>query len=203
MTHFLTKISVTPQILAVRNIYSTYGMHRLVYDLFEQSAEGGDRPGPIWSVDESRSGSSLVILSNRMPRITDELIEINRKTISFPDRLLDNDEFSFRILINATRCSGGKRIPIKTPVEVATWFAKVGRDHGFEISGSELFVERVFPDRFSKRHGNSLQTIIINKASIRGRFRVIDHVSFRHAFYNGIGKAKAFGCGMLQAIAIR
>ena len=44
--------------------------------------------------------------------------------------------------------------------------------------------------------------VTISRAIITGALKVVDREKFRNSFYNGIGRERAFGCGLLQLAPI-
>ncbi len=195
MTHYLTRITITPQLLALRHIYSTYGLHCLAYGLLDPSDQDGNegRRGPLWAL--STRGDRMVILSSRRPQgDLGGLAQIRE----FPGQLLQAPRLRFMLVANPVRRGAtGKREAITDPGEALGWLAAQGGRHGFEPLRPTLSVHRIWADTFSKGAG---QRITINKALLSGVLEVTSGERFRAAALGGIGHAKSFGCGLLQIL---
>ncbi|MEO8298913.1 MAG: type I-E CRISPR-associated protein Cas6/Cse3/CasE [Burkholderiales bacterium] len=72
------------------------------------------------------------------------------------------------------------------------WLARRGEALGFELDADTVLVE-AYEQHREKREG-SLQ---FTSVDLRGRLTVTDPQAFNAALFNGIGHAKAFGCGLL------
>jgi CRISPR system Cascade subunit CasE len=55
----------------------------------------------------------------------------------------------------------------------------------------------VVRDRRTLRFRRGQQTVTLRVATFDGRFRVVDPTALRAALVNGIGRAKAYGCGLM------
>jgi CRISPR system Cascade subunit CasE len=99
----------------------------------------------------------------------------------------------FRLRANPSRrdVKTGKRVALSGGDDVCRWLARKGVECGFELAGLDIEGARWNEVR---RHGS---TVAFRSVDYRGVLRVLDKAAFREARCNGIGPAKAFGCGLL------
>lgn len=179
-------------------VYDSYGVHRMVYSLFERTRASGEQThSGIQYADlgERKWMREILLLSDREPIIP----EIGTlETRRLPDNYLDWQNWRFAITVNpAVRKSGSGQIePVRGRYAIADWLIEKFAARGMEVDTATLEVRDVFADRFRK--GNGIVTL--EKATLEGWLAVTDHRLFREAFQNGIGRGRAFGCGMLRII---
>lgn len=75
------------------------------------------------------------------------------------------------------------------------WLEKRRESLGFELEGDSLMVERYARDQFRKSRGRSIVTVAA--LDMCGFATVTDSEALTKALYEGVGPAKAFGCGLL------
>ena len=183
--------------------------HRLIWSLFPG---GGDRDFLFREV----TPDSFLVLSARRPSAAPGV------RLELEERVTDADpgeRLSFDLRVNATRCvrngfGRGRRVDIVTEelsgespggngravrlqaanAAAARWLAVQGRMHGFEIAAGDVTVERHRVMRVKRRSGGPA---VFGVLDIRGVLTVTDSRRLGAAVRNGLGRAKAFGCGLL------
>jgi CRISPR system Cascade subunit CasE len=142
------------------------------------------------------------------------------------DRLRTHDEFRFRLTANPTQTSKRPgtlteaqrkraendvlsrpaRLGHRTVSHQAGWLTARTQRWGFDIpasSASATVGETVTDMRIVSRHRLSFVRkgtagqVVIQAVTYEGRLRVTDPDSLRRALTNGVGPAKAYGCGLL------
>lgn len=192
-------------------ITDPYSLHRVVYSLFEdvrsEEEKQGHTPSGIVYADKggNRLGRQVLLLSDRQPanaiHLEDEALgEVRSKPI--PQGFLDHPRYQFQVTINPSRRENatGKRLPVKGREAIREWF--LGRcepSWGFRVLPSALQVGSVDVDQF---RGKQERTITVAKAHLQGVLEVTDTESFRSSFARGIGRGRAFGCGLLQIVPV-
>lgn len=197
MPHYLTQIILMPEILVKEKITDTYSIHRVVYDQFPKDI-GADAPRtlPLWSLSSSGVLRKVVILSPEQPRAdVKQYIQKNRSFIVFPENIMNSEAFIFKVTVNPVIKRDGKLIPIRDMQSVRQWFCRQAEKNGFQAS-DRFVVNSISADIFEKKG----HKVTINKAEISGELRVIEPEKFRNVVLNGLGRGKAFGCGLLQVI---
>ena len=197
-SHYLTQIMLTPKVIKQQKITDTYSLHRLVYDQFERDLfkEGEDRSMPIWAISNASETQKVFILSKALPRVVHEVVGKNRRTIMMPEEFLKQKEYSFKVTLNPVRRQKDKVFPIKESEQIAIWFCELAKRNGFSVNKDKLCISNVYADILKK----SNMTVTLNKADISGVLVVENDKLFTDAVLNGIGRSKAFGCGLLQVI---
>ena len=154
------------------------------------------------------NGRRILILSNRQPNIP-ERGELSIKKI--PDIFLDYSHYQFEVVVNPTKRDTlkrneegkkitGKIIALRSREEIAEWFITKAHSWGFTVSPEHLEIGAVSVKRFEKQKGG--QTVTQGQTNVQGRLEVIDKTKFIQSFQQGIGRGRAFGCGLLQIVPI-
>ncbi|MBQ6108977.1 MAG: type I-E CRISPR-associated protein Cas6/Cse3/CasE [Thermoguttaceae bacterium] len=206
---FLTQLLLTTQDMIDLRIKDDYAVHKIVYSFF--CKEDGNR---ILYVDKGlqKGHRVLWILSQTKPEIP--FGEFETKEVS--GDFLNHKRYSFEIVLNPVKKSKEKgklvaiRIPPKTKEnedlrerakELLDWFFKKAEQNGFAPDQEKLqFLPK--PTQTFSQKNKPEQTVTHNKVLFSGTLTVTDPERFRAAFEQGIGKAKAFGFGLLQLVPI-
>ena len=137
------------------------------------------------------------------------------------DSLKTGDLYSFRLTANPThavRTEGGgssKRLGHITAAQQEEWLLGRAGKHGFSIptvgvsgtshgeSDPASSHDHAFQVvgrstlSFRRNHGGKAGTVTLSQATYSGALIVTDVASLRDSLINGIGPAKAYGCGLL------
>ncbi len=195
-------------------ITDAYSLHRVVYDLFDDIRSDEDKqksiPSGILYADKGGdfNGRKILILSNRQPTIPDHG-ELLIKKIA--DSFLDYQQYRFEVVVNPTKRDklernetgkkvSGKIIALRKREEIADWFINKAPQWGFEVSPEHLEIGTVSVKQFEKKKEGP--TITQGQATVQGRLMVIDKTKFVQSFQQGIGRGRAFGCGLLQIVPL-
>jgi len=179
-----------------------YGIHRIVYSLFEpvrdleSSAGLAASSGILYSDRGMKKGwREIIVFSNRRPQQPDygKLDEPHEITGKLLEKLLSFSSYHFEITVNPVKRdrSSGKLVPLRTRETVAEWFAAKAPKWGFYTSHLEVRSMEVL--QFEKKG----QHVTLGQATLIGLLDVRDSAQFVRSFTQGIGRAKAFGCGLL------
>lgn len=195
---------------AVKSLRITdqYSVHRVVYSLFEDVRSEHEKQqsvasGILWAdLGGDFHGRKILLLSDRPPAsaVSDRCGEVVSKKLS-PDFLTYSD-YRFQVIINPTRRANasGKLVPVKGRTDIASWFMdRAQKSWGFSVSAQHLQVDKIQVKTFSDKTG---RTITLAQAHLQGYLTVTDRDQFIQSFKNGIGRARAFGCGLLQIVPV-
>ena len=202
MKHYITQIDLTPNVVKEQKITDTYSLHRVVYDQFDLtgSCEEGQRQAPLWTVSNGDVVKKLIILSSIEPRnVESEAVMQARSVKEMPEDLLEHSDYLFKITVNPVlvrRNEKLKVIPIKDVTEIKKWFVNKCLKNGMEVNCSSLDLISKKADIFK---ANNIKNVI-NKCVVQGQLKVIDPEKFRYEIFNGIGRSKTFGCGLMQVL---
>ena len=224
---FLTKIELDPaRRLARKYLGSPQVMHAVV--LKATGGDAGDGPGRVlWRVDGRARGmaASLYLLSPSEPdcsQIIQEAGAVGEQARAldyspFLEQLGAGQQWAFRLAANpsysASRGPGvrGKRYGHVTVEQQRQWLVARTPGYGFELvpagegaDGSVVVVRRerpVFGRENPTRHARD--RITINRTVYEGVLRVTDAGALRRALVAGIGRSKAYGCGLMTLARVR
>ncbi len=190
-------------------IIDTYSLHVAIYSLFDDIRSPEDKqksiPSGILYADKGGDfdGRKILMLSNRQPKIP-EHGELSIKKIA--DSFLDYENYRFEVIVNPTKRDNKTRklLAIKkltddeesTRQKIAKWFIDKAPQWGFTVSPEHLEVREVEVKRFKKGGHEVTQA----QAKVLGRLTVTDKAMFVQSFQHGIGRGRAFGCGLLQIV---
>ena len=185
-----------------------YSLHRVVYSLFPDVRSEADKQvseaSGIQFADLGGDARSrkVLLLSDRAPAVNvdGQYGEVNSRPL--PAGFLDHRLYRFRIVINPTRRDNAskKLLPVRGREAIADWFmARAEASWGFVVNPAALQVERVDVLRFKEK---AQREVTLAQAHISGVLRVADADTFRQSVARGIGRGRAFGCGLLQIVPL-
>lgn len=121
---------------------------------------------------------------------------VSAKTKKFSPQLLAGDVLRFRLRANPTVCREGKRYGLIRDESLREWLtkkeAKIGAKFIDIASMDEGYING------NKNDGQTRHRVNLKVARFEGVVRVINPEIFVHTLKDGIGPAKAFGCGLLS-----
>lgn len=195
---------------AVRALKMTdaYSLHRVVYSLFSDERAETEKHSHVRSgiVYADQGGDfqnrKVLIVSNRQPATQVDGQYGNVLVTPISDAFLSHSHYRFRVQVNPVRkdTQSGKRIAVKGRTDISEWFLqRAANSWGFEVNPQTLQVDAVDVLQFQDKAGRQ---VTLGKAHVQGQFTVTDRLQFHNSFKNGIGKGRAFGCGLLQIVPI-
>jgi len=195
---FASLMHLSVQDMARLRIKDAYGIHRVVYDLFDPVRDGAAGEGQaassgiLYADRGMKKGQrEILIVSDRSPR------QVHRgriETREIPEKLFEFPSYRFEITINPVKreSASGKLVPLRTREAVGEWFAAKAPGWGFELGYLEVQTMNVA--QFEKKG----QRVTLGQATLTGLLHVSDAARFAQCFMRGLGRGKAFGCGLLQ-----
>lgn len=195
---------------AIKNLKITdpYSLHRIVYSLYEdirsENEKNSSTPSGFLYADlqEGQNRRKIILLSNRKPveNVNGYQLKIESKSIS--EHFLEHSTYQFKVIINPTKRDSHSRklLPIKGKPFVSQWFTeKALLNWGFSVEKDTLQIHKIEVQKFTDKNKKQ---ITLAQAHIEGILKVTDHTQFKKSFIHGIGRARSFGCGLLQIIPI-
>lgn len=189
-------------------ITDPYSLHRVVYSLYEdvRSAEektASQASGILYAdLGGDFHGRRILLLADRMPAtcIDGQYGQVQSKPVT--EGFLEHDHYRFKVIVNPTRRDSASRklVPVKGREAIGNWFCERSlQSWGFRVARQSLQVDRVDVLRFKDKQQRS---VTLAQAHVQGRLEVIDRSQFRNSFAKGIGRGRAFGCGLLQIVPL-
>jgi CRISPR system Cascade subunit CasE len=211
-----------PNRAALLNMGNLYREHTLIWNLFPEEKEA-DRDF-LYRRLETGTLPRFYILSQRKPVEQYDIWRVETKT--YEPVIKKGGRYSFNLRANpvVTKKPGGdeskrrKRVDVfiealkeysekagkeadeKTSSEImtesgVTWLVEQSGKHGFHINPGEVIIEKYKWMEGSKdKDGNKIQLGVMDFSGI---LTVKEPDVFKSTLEKGIGRAKAFGCGLL------
>ncbi|URN07661.1 type I-E CRISPR-associated protein Cas6/Cse3/CasE [Actinomadura madurae] len=223
---YLTRFRINPERIGARKLLSSpQVLHAAVMSSFaELPDQRPDAPRVLWRIDrDTRHRTHLCIVSPYKPDLTHLVEQAGWPTTArwetydygpFLDRLNNGDRWAFRLTANPVHSVRNKDgAPTKATAHISprhqmSWllqrqesggFAIVrkpsARDHHDEMDQHELIVHNRRQLAFKKKGGSKPVTLVT--VTFDGRLDVTDAEAFRRTLTHGVGKAKAYGCGLM------
>lgn len=208
MTLFASVLHLDRKAIRALRITDPYSLHRVVYSLFadvrdERSKTASQSSGLLYADQGGDfSGRKILMLSNRQPADNvDELYgEVRCKLI--PEGFLEHPHYRFKVIINPTHRDNASRQlkPVKGREAISEWFCqRAEHSWGFKPSQTHIDVSRVDVLQFNNKQQHR---ITLSQAHIQGLLTVTDPTKFKRGFAQGVGRGRAFGCGLLQLVPL-
>ncbi len=187
-------------------ITDPYSLHRVVYSLYDDVRSGEDKSASetsgILFADQGGdfSGRKILLLADRDPtdRIDGQYGQVQSRVIQ--EGFLDHEHYDFKVIVNPTRRDSASRklIPVKGRDVIGQWFSeRAVQSWGFDVSQRHLQVGKVDVLQFKDKR---LNNVTLAQAHIQGKLSIANRDQFHKSFSQGIGRARAFGCGLLQIV---
>lgn len=218
----LTRIPINPQTRGGRRLLTNpQAMHAAVRACFPPDIDE-DVARVLWRTDLDEHACTLYIVGPEEP---DRRVIIDQagwptrpgETADyrpFLDALKRGQEWAFRLVANPVRslptngAKRGKVVPHVTPAQQVEWLVGKADAAGFTIrdrdgeSGSEgpdVLVDRRQDLAFARRDPSDehRRTVTLRTARFEGSLRVEDVEALRRTLTQGLGKGRAYGCGLL------
>lgn len=179
------------------NLTDIYSLHKIIYSLFP-TTPGKDRDFLFTDKGGGWNRRNILILSKRKP-LNPPYGKIVSKEI--PNSFLQMDHYGFEIVLNPTKRKAQTRKieAIRGRKNLHHWFIQKTPGLGFKVYPESLQVNHIGVLTY-KKNGT---TRTHNRATFVGKLKVTDRQVFINSFEEGVGRAKAFGFGLLQIIPIK
>lgn len=185
-----------------------YSVHRVVYGLYsdvrDEAAKAGSTASGILWADQGGDmrGRKILLLANREPATQAQGGHGEVQSRPIADGFLQHQRYRFKVIVNPTKRDNqsSKLVPVKGREAVAAWFAERAQSSwGFSVAPEHLQIDRIevlqFEDKAQRR-------VTLAQAHISGELHVLDRAQFQQSFAQGIGRGRAFGCGLLQIVPL-
>lgn len=220
---YLTKYLLNPGNKEVRrDIADPYEMHSTLCRLFADPKNNRF----LWRLEKTRPEEPIVLLlqSHEKPElenfsIKDYFYKIYKSIAYNPERLFEKSPtLIYRLKANPTVKRNGKRVGLKSVEEQLLWLKKQGDKAGFEVHTARVMGEELLEMKQRKQDNKQIKEFIgkdsdsnqnqdilennkitLNTVYFEGYLVVNDPQLFiEKAIKPGLGKARAFGLGMLS-----
>lgn len=170
---------------------------------------------PLWRLDRASTHElSLYIVGSAKPDLTHLVEQAGWPTSAawdtttynqFLDRILTGQAWRFRLAVNPVRIKPqargerGKVVPVGGRLDQEQWLRDKAPTWGFTLAGAPNGLEWTgrAQDAFLRSDGTAKNTVTITRARFDGILTVTDAELFRASLTSGMGRAKAYGCGLM------
>ena len=176
---------------------------------------GEARERILWRVDYFEDNCYLLVLSGEKPDFThiinqfgfpelDQMWE-TKNYENLLARLQEGQSWRFRLRANPVHSvmeengeasRRGKVLAHVTPQQQKQWLMARAQTCGFSLEENAFNVVHTEWMKFHKKRGDQ-QEISLKTAAFEGALTISDVESFKKTLLSGIGRAKAYGCGLL------
>lgn len=201
---YLTRMELdTAKRAAVMALSSPNRIHGAVESAF------AERKRTLWRIDRLAGKTYLLLVSEDRPDLGSAVKQFgtengweSRDYTPFLEKIWAGDRRRFRLTANPviTKSAGsGNRGSVLAHVTVEQqeqWLADRAKKHGFSVATGEF--SAVSSSWITLRKGKEGGRLVsFRSVTFEGILTVTDAALFRETLKNGIGREKAYGCGML------
>lgn len=216
---FLTRMHLNlSRVATQRLLASRQRLHATVMQSFPPGADlETDESRVLWRLDRQRESTSLFISSPARPDLTGLAEQCGwpasdatwdcRPLATLVDRLSAGQGWAFRVTVNPTRSTAtehgarGKRSAHVTAEQQQEWFLQRADGWGFAVQTADDVPRLALTDRgrddFGRSTDGTRRTVPVSYATLDGALTVTDPAALRRALGLGLGRAKAYGCGLM------
>lgn len=166
--------------------------HAYIESAFPAEQLLGMRKRHLWRLD----GQNLLLASEDEPD-KEALGKYGKVTTKSYDRFLDNISterpYRFRLVANPLQSDiKDRRIPCHGNSQRLEWLKKQGARYGFTVIQAQV---ANYKENKIRKHGFTVKSV-----TFEGILQVTNTKKFKQALRQGIGREKAYGCGMVTVM---
>lgn len=173
--------------------------HQMIWDLLPKD-ETAKRDFMYRRTDEGDL-PFYYLLSKREPAVKVDYLHCSSRW--YEPKLATGDSLQFSLRVNAVKTlqrpkeiKQRKRVGLLKPDELHDWLVAQGEKGGFQLQSESLVVENSQIHKVIKPEDPNHR--IFTCADLLGNLQVTDAEVFtREVLFKGLGRSKAFGCGLL------
>lgn len=199
---YMSRVELDNKRLATKKALSSLNlMHGAI-----EAAFVGERKRTLWRIDQLKEKMYLYMVSEDAPNLDiiqkqfgfDNKNDPPKDYDGFLDRLNVGDRWQFRLCANPVKSQmvqgqRGKVVALAGTESQKEWLCKAAIKNGFSMESFDV-IQTVWK-RFPK--GSARRLVTIHTVTFAGILCVTDVNAFRRALTDGIGREKAYGCGLL------
>jgi CRISPR system Cascade subunit CasE len=203
----MSRVELDNKRLATRKALSSLNlMHGAI-----ESAFVGERKRTLWRIDNQNDKVYLYLVSEDEPDLdvihkqfgTNSEADPPKDYDRFLERLSVGDRWQFCLCANPVKSQmvegqRGKVIALAGTESQKEWLCKAASKNGFVLESFDVINTEW--KRFPK--GSARRLVTIHMVTFAGILRVSDAAAFRKALTEGIGREKAYGCGLLTIVRV-
>lgn len=214
---YLSKMALNPARRGGRFLLGNpQAMHAAVMSSFPPADTEGKRV--LWRVDRLNHDVNLYVVSHMEPDFSHVIEQAGWATSTWQtrdylpllERVANQQQWGFRLQANPVKQSAmgetkGKRLAHVTPDQQIEWLKQRSHANGFLIADGPdgapwVQVNSKTKSTFARQdpnHSGKRGAVTLVRVQFDGQLVVTDKELFKTALMQGIGRAKAYGCGLL------
>lgn len=189
-----------------------YAMHQAVWDLFSRGPD--DRRSFLYRIDQEGRKTLIYAVSKEKPQADGEAGRLWKvETKPYEVSLREGDRLVFQLRANATVTRNDKRHDVvmdlkhrlgaerraRSEAEIVQqagqeWIEARAAAHGFRVIGAISEAYRVHNLRKGAQRGARMRFATVD---LHGLLEVTEPSLFMPMLFSGLGRARAFGCGLM------
>jgi len=203
---YLSRVKLDITLRKTRNaLANLQQMHAIVEGCFDAVST---KQRSLWRIDTLKGSTFLLIVSSEAPDFTTLLPQLSSANSSeaisknydnFLASLAEKQNMRFRLCANPVHSvmqvgsqeSRGKIFGHVTVEQQKDWLQQRSQKNGFELLHFDVV------NRGERKFKRQKETVTLTMATYEGLLTVCDADLLRTALTTGIGRAKAYGCGLL------
>lgn len=213
---YLTRVLLNPARRGARKLLSSpQAMHAAILAGYPNPPTGTTNPNGriLWRLDHTNHHNQLYVLSPDQPDFTHLIEQAGWPTTEtwdtrpyqpLIDGLTNGQRWAFRLSANPVRnrrtndTEPTKRYGHVTVEQQRDWLLNRTKNAGFTIpTTSHNEPDLTIQQRITKTFKREQKPVTIRIATYEGHLEITDTTLFQHTLTNGLGHAKAYGCGLL------
>ncbi|HOF94612.1 MAG TPA: type I-E CRISPR-associated protein Cas6/Cse3/CasE [Clostridia bacterium] len=182
-----------------------------------ESSLPSDEQRSLWRLDRLHNKTYLLLLSGQKPELSlineqfgflgEEGVQQSKAYEPFLAALKAGQAWRFRLCANPVRSSpkAGSRGRVHAHVtqeQQRQWLLERAERNGFLLNEDGFDVVETKWLKFRKGEAKNTE-VTLRLAAFEGMLTITDISLFKEALLNGIGRAKAYGCGLMTLARIR
>lgn len=200
---WLTELLLDHATAARNRLFDNYGWHQAAWSCFP------NRPTAardfLTRLDARPEGWRLLMVSPLEPTQPGWCPAAGWRSREIPPEYFSRARYQFQLRANpcrkirvdhpdGARKKNGRRVPLTSREELATWLRHKGESGGFSLEEDGLQILREGAGRFRKE---GQRPGLHSAVDFRGHLVIREAGQFHDTFTHGVGSAKAFGFGLL------
>lgn len=185
--------------------------HNWVESSYPKEFEENKRSRKLWRIDTLNDKKYLLIVSEEKPDL-EKLEKYGVKNTAatkdyqkFIDKLQNGQKLRFKATLNpvysvSTGKKSGKRgrvYPNITIDQQADYLLKRAEKNGFKLAENGFYIT---DSNYVRLNKEGKKAVNVCKTTYEGELEITDIKLFKEVLIKGLGKKKAYGCGMITVI---
>ncbi len=193
----------------IRELTHLGAYHNWVESSFPNEFETGEKSRKLWRIDRVHGKNYLLVVSDKKPDLTAlekygvEGSGATKNYEQFLSQIRDGQTYRFKAVLNPVYSvhqdnnERGKVVPEITVEQQLKFLENRAEKYGFKLIENNYAITERKREILRKERQKPIK---ISKVTYEGLLTVTSSDLLKNALINGIGREKAYGCGMMTII---